>query len=477
MITASANAVIGERMALRPDAQLAAGGDGSPVIRFQFRELPFPDLPPGARKALHAVATGPGLTIAEFIRNVTADGHAALPRGLWLLNELKRWALLSRTIEIDGRAALTAIPLGYSGSAPRQQGETAGLRILSRFAILRRDGADFVIESPLSHQKIVIHDAALLALTAELATAFDGEQLASRLPALDPAFVAAAVALLDDAGMLSAVSGDGVPSDEQAPWRTWDVHDLYFHSRSRRGRHSNAYGGTFRRIEDNIPALKPPAEGASIALETPDRDSIADPSFETVMQTRRSIRTHASTPMTRQQLGEFLYRSVRVIEHGSNAEGDWTRRRYPGAGGLYELEVYPVIGACSGIEPGLYHYRPGDHALTPLQSATPEVMQLLREGGITAAMTAPPQILFVITCRFARVSAKYESIAYSLCLKDAGVLMQTMYLVATAMGLAPCALGGGDSDLFARASTLPYLEEGAVAEFVLGQPDATGAAS
>ena len=390
---------------------------------------------------------------------------------------MKRWALLSRTLEIDGRPALTAMPVGYDGTTPRQREETAGLRILSRFAILRRDGAELVIESPLSHQKIVIDDVALLALVAQLASAFDREQLASRLPALDSAFVAAAVALFEDAGMLSVISGDGVPSDEQAPWRSWEVHDLYFHSRSRRGRHSNAYGGTFRRIDDNVPALKPRTEAPSIELETPDRDSMSDPSFETVMENRRSIRTHASTPLTRQQLAEFLHRTVRVVEHGSNGEGDWTRRRYPGGGGLYELEVYPVIGACSDLEPGLYHYRPGDHALTRLQSATPEVMQLLREAGITAAMSAPPQVLFVITCRFARVSSKYESIAYSLCLKDAGVLLQTMYLVATAMGLAPCALGGGDSDLFARASTLPYLEEGAVGEFVLGRPDATGAAS
>jgi hypothetical protein len=43
-----------------------------------------------------------------------------------------------------------------------------------------------------------------------------------------------------------------------------------------------------------------------------------------------------------------------------------------------------------------------------------------------------------------------------------------MYLVATAMRLAACALGGGDSDLFARASGLDYYEEGAVGEFILG---------
>lgn len=53
-------------------------------------------------------------------------------------------------------------------------------------------------------------------------------------------------------------------------------------------------------------------------------------------------------------------------------------------------------------------------------------------------------------------------------LKNVGVLYQTMYLVATAMDLAPCALGGGDSDLFARATALDYYAETSVGEFLLG---------
>jgi hypothetical protein len=39
-----------------------------------------------------------------------------------------------------------------------------------------------------------------------------------------------------------------------------------------------------------------------------------------------------------------------------------------------------------------------------------------------------------------------------------GVLYEAMYLAATAMGLAPCGLGGGDAALFARSrSTLTGL--------------------
>ena len=58
--------------------------------------------------------------------------------------------------------------------------------------------------------------------------------------------------------------------------------------------------------------------------------------------------------------------------------------------------------------------------------------------------------------------------AYATTLKNVGVLYQTMYLVATAMGLAPCALGCGDSDAFARAAGADYYAEPSVGEFLLG---------
>jgi SagB-type dehydrogenase family enzyme len=83
-----------------------------------------------------------------------------------------------------------------------------------------------------------------------------------------------------------------------------------------------------------------------------------------------------------------------------------------------------------------------------------------------------PQVVLVLTARFARMAWKYETMAYAVMLKHVGVIFQTLYLVATAMGLAPCALGNGGADLFARAAGLDPLVEGSVGEFVIGsQPD------
>ena len=82
------------------------------------------------------------------------------------------------------------------------------------------------------------------------------------------------------------------------------------------------------------------------------------------------------------------------------------------------------------------------------------------------------QVVLGITARFQRVSWKYERIAYALILKHVGVLYQTLYLVAAAMGLAPCAVGGGQAELLSRAIGSDYLAESPVGEFLLGsRPD------
>jgi SagB-type dehydrogenase family enzyme len=79
------------------------------------------------------------------------------------------------------------------------------------------------------------------------------------------------------------------------------------------------------------------------------------------------------------------------------------------------------------------------------------------------------QVVIVVSARFDRVMTKYGTGGYALILKDVGVLMATMYLVATAMELAPCALGGGDGELFARMIGSSFDEETSVGEFMLGR--------
>ena len=88
---------------------------------------------------------------------------------------------------------------------------------------------------------------------------------------------------------------------------------------------------------------------------------------------------------------------------------------------------------------------------------------------------AVPQILITIAARFGRVSWKYSSIAYSLILKDIGVLMQTLYLMATDMGLGGCAIGTTISSCSRKMTGIEFHVEGPVGQFALGRGKATSA--
>jgi SagB-type dehydrogenase family enzyme len=144
-------------------------------------------------------------------------------------------------------------------------------------------------------------------------------------------------------------------------------------------------------------------------------------------------------------------------------------RPYANAGGLYELDLHVLVNRCEGLDAGLYRHDAERHALHRRPASPADLDALLADASMaTAIPRAQLQLLVVVAARFQRTAWKYESIAYSLVLKDAGVLIDTMYLVATAMGLAPCAVGCGNSDLFARAAGLDYYAETSVGELLLG---------
>jgi SagB-type dehydrogenase family enzyme len=277
------------------------------------------------------------------------------------------------------------------------------------------------------------------------------------------------MAMLANAGALARQDGEATSEDADPPLALWEFHDLLFHSRSRLGRHANPYGGTypFKGGIEPLPAARPPF-GDAIELPRPDMEGLAagDRPFSAVLEARRSVREYGERPLSLAQLGEFLYRAARVQKAAAQAGVSF--RPHAAGGALHELEIYPVVSRCEGLAAGLYHYDAFGHRLERVAEPGPVIDALLQMAAVTATIDAPPQVLLVITARFQRIQWKYRSMAYALILKNVGALYQTFYLVATAMGLAPTALGGGHSDLFAAAAGLDYLAETSVGEFVLG---------
>ena len=457
----------GHTLRLREGAKLS---DDGTALSFGFARLALKQPDEFTRDALGALA-GDGLD---------AGGLSGSPSLGMLVHQLESGGWIARTVRAGDRELATVEPLGFTDVLARRGLESDLPLRLSRFAVIHAVEGVPAIESGHAKARVLLHEPRLAGLAAALAAAADSTELDPGDYGLAEDELAAVVRLFLQARILVR-AGDQEPERDTQALAQWDAIDLLFHARSRLGRRPDGYGGTYRfkdRFPD-VPALRESPD-ESLALPKPDLDALgrSDPSFTEVLESRRSVRVHDDeNPIDSARLGELLYRTSRVrdtVEHPGY--GSFALRPYPNGGGLYELDVYPLVRLCDGVPAGLHRYDPVGHALVPVSEPSAYTEGLVQHARVAALMERPPQVLLVIAARFGRVSWKYEGMPYALTLKHVGVLYQTLYLAATAMGLAPCGLGGGDSDLFARAAGTEYEAETSVGEFILGSlpPEGTG---
>lgn len=454
------------------------------------------------RSGVTVAVEGPGIvrldvvgTPATRLRGVPAAGVALLQalgsRGAvpvdhapGLLSRLTSY--LARTVTDGGTPLLLVEAVACTRDFDDTPPDTDHHLRLSRLAVLQQFHGELAAEAPADRSRVVFRHPALAALLPRLAAGTAAGDLIAALHdeyGIDPAAAGACLGLMISAGVLDDGGVDATYRDDTDPVRRqWEPADLVFHSRSRLGRTDAPFGGRFpfRDVLDPQPPLKPVPAGERIVLTRPEYDDVVrrDPTLLQTMEARRSVRRYGSAPIDLDRLGELLYRTARVRGgFGPRPTAGMpyaaTSRPFPCGGGAYELELYLTVRRCRGLEPASYYYDPAGHALIRLETSPADREALLQTASTSAGGDVNPDVLVTITSRFQRVSWKYQAIAYAVTLKHVGVLYHSLYLVATALGLAPCGLGSGDSEAAARAFGLDYLQESSVGEFLLGSlPDA-----
>lgn len=169
----------------------------------------------------------------------------------------------------------------------------------------------------------------------------------------------------------------------------------------------------------------------SIALPTPRTEGAV--SVETALARRRSVRSFAGRPLTRDQLGQILWASQGITGHR------WPMRTAPSAGALYPLEVYVIAGRVEGLEDGVYRYRPRAHDLVTVQSG--DYREALARAAFGQGWMATAPLTLVIAGVVARTAAKYGRRAERYVFMEAGHAAQNIYLQAQADGLGTTAVG------------------------------------
>lgn len=173
-----------------------------------------------------------------------------------------------------------------------------------------------------------------------------------------------------------------------------------------------------------------------------------DPGVERALAERRSIRRFTGAALSLDQLTRLVSFAAGVTGTLDPTGGGVVQpvRAAPSGGALYPVELYVLLSAVDGLEPGVYHYRVDRHAI-----------EMLREGDPRARLsqqTSDPEtftkaaVTFALTANFGRSHFKYGERAYRFSLLEAGHLCQNLLLMATSLGLGAVPVGGFlDDDL------------------------------
>jgi SagB-type dehydrogenase family enzyme len=392
-----------------------------------------------------------------------SGGVDALLRWQHLLDLCREANAVDYDLRADGETIATAEPLQDGVDAPPVDAPDRPGFVMSRFAYLRREHSRAILESPLSPVRLALFPGAAAAVAQLFACDTGSPEPHSQT---SHATMVAVRTALAHWGFLET------PNAQESPARrVWEFHDALFHGSSRITMETTSVGATFR-FRDHVtpwPALKPSGYEDRLSLVRPDLDALTstEGSFADVLDRRRSIRDHAAT-LTVDQLSQFLFRTMRVREVRASGSGETMRRVAPAGGSLHEIDAYLAVGDCDGLRTGCYRYDGSRHELAVVSVEAETVARFLDQATRSWSRRYPkPQVLVTLAARVPRVAWQYERMAYRTVLLNAGVLLQTMYLVATAMRLAPCAVGNGSPALFAALTGLDPFEETSVGEFAL----------
>ena len=157
---------------------------------------------------------------------------------------------------------------------------------------------------------------------------------------------------------------------------------------------------------------------------------------------------------------ERVFAAQACVRQGEGV--DFLKKYTPSGGSLHATEAYLLVQRVEGITAGLYHYRPGEHALRPLPAPVLPLQQLARDALAGQHWFAQAPVLVVYAPRIARSHWKYQHHpkAYRALMLDVGHLSQTLYLSATDLGLGAFVTAAINEVQLEQAFGLPPMEAG-----------------
>lgn len=230
-------------------------------------------------------------------------------------------------------------------------------------------------------------------------------------------------------------------------WGTWDPVASQFHLATRDVRYASRTQAhdIIARREARVPPPPPIKRVAGGRVELPAFKR--DGPFPEVLLARRSWRNFGRRPLSLEELSDLAGLTFAVQQWAEVNGQRVALKTSPSGGACHSIEVYWAVRNVTGLQPGLYHYGPDDHALTRL--ASDWSWTRVRKYFSGQPWFAKAGAVALLTSVFARTQWKYrDPRAYRVVMLEAGHLCQTFCLTATWLGLAPfCSAALADSEI------------------------------
>jgi len=183
------------------------------------------------------------------------------------------------------------------------------------------------------------------------------------------------------------------------------------------------------------------SSGMAIPLPAPVLDGVM--SLEAAIKGRRSERRFLPSHLQLDQLSQLLWAAQGITDSDPDLAQRF-RRAAPSAGAQYPLDLYVVTGSVEGLETGVYHYRPQEHAVRLLR--TGDLRRPLARACLGQMFMALAPVLIVITAEYGRITGRYGERGIRYAHMEVGHVGQNIHLQAEAIGLGTVVIGAFRND-------------------------------
>ena len=216
------------------------------------------------------------------------------------------------------------------------------------------------------------------------------------------------------------------------------------------------------KVYPGLEQIRLPTDLPALAVDTFAALAPADPSAP-------------AAPLDLERLAALLFFSAGVTRVKTYPGGAQIHfRAAASTGALYQTEAYVVAGAVEGLEPGVYHFSPGDFSLRRLRAG--DFRGAVALAAADDAVAAQPASL-ILSAIYWRNTWKYQARGYRHLFWDSGTLLGQLLAVARAVDVPARLVTGFEDAQLNGLLGLDAEKEGALVAVPLGAPGPVAAGS